>query len=141
MIEPAIQFQLKLPTTTYSGRYLQIGCGGYCGVIPDLPFPDGGANAPGDVAIAGTDNGHVGQGQFPFLDTEWARHNRHARDDLLYRAPHVLSPALAQRYPHDFDGTIASAPARAMGPLDGTYLAWIAQANVRPDMTTPVGSC
>lgn len=165
VIEPAIQFQLKLPTQTYSGRYLQIGCGAYCGRVPDLPFPDCGANAPGDVAIAGTDNGHVGEGDFYFLDTEWAKDNQQARDDFFYRAPHVLSRAskaiiasfygkgprvsyfdgcsmggreamlLAQRYPHDFDGIIGSAPAHAMGPGLGPYLAWIAQANIRPDGT------
>ncbi|MBM7784242.1 tannase/feruloyl esterase family alpha/beta hydrolase [Tenggerimyces flavus] len=164
-IEPAIKFRLKLPTQTYSGRYLQVGCGAYCGVIPDLTFPDCGKQAPGDVAVAGTDNGHVGTGELPFLDTEWAKDNQQARDDFFYRAPHVLSRAskaiiktfygqgprvsyfdgcsmggreallLAQRYPYDFDGIISSASAHYMGPGLGSYLAWLAQANLRPDGT------
>jgi feruloyl esterase len=166
VIEPEVRFQLKLPTKTFAGRYLQIGCGAYCGEIPPLPFTDCGANAPGDVAVAGTDNGHVGEqiGPIPaFLDTRWAKDDQQARNDFFYRAPHVLSRAskaiiktfygkqprvsyfdgcsmggreamlLAQRYPYDFDGIIASAPAHYMGPGLGTYLAWIAQANLRPD--------
>lgn len=165
VIEPAIKFRLKLPTQTYAGRYLQVGCGAYCGVIPDLTFPDCGKQAPGDVAVAGTDNGHVGHGQLPFLDTEWAKDDQQARDDFFYRAPHVLARAskaiiktfygqgprvsyfdgcsmggreallLAQRYPYDFDGIISSASAHYMGPGLGSYLAWLAQANLRPDGT------
>ena len=30
-ISPNIGFQLKLPTRGYQGRYLQYGCGGFCG--------------------------------------------------------------------------------------------------------------
>ena len=171
VIEPEIRFRLKLPTQTYAGRYLQVGCGAYCGVITDpLPFPDCGPQAPGDVAVAATDNGHVGHadeetGIPAFLDTAWAKDNQQARNDFFYRAPHVLSRAskaiiktfygkqphvsyfdgcsmggreallLAQRYPYDFDGIVSSAPAHYMGPGLGTYLAWIAQANLRPDGT------
>jgi hypothetical protein len=31
IVYPQAQFELHLPTTTFSGRYLQEGCGGYCG--------------------------------------------------------------------------------------------------------------
>jgi tannase/feruloyl esterase len=31
LIAPQIQFQLMLPTQNYQGKYLQLGCGGYCG--------------------------------------------------------------------------------------------------------------
>lgn len=30
-IAPQIQFQLILPAQNYQGKYLQLGCGGYCG--------------------------------------------------------------------------------------------------------------
>ena len=33
-VAPSIQFELRLPTKTWSGRYLQGGCGGNCGMIP-----------------------------------------------------------------------------------------------------------
>ena len=38
-VQSQIKFQLKLPTTTWQGRYLQFGCGGFCGAdhAHDLP--------------------------------------------------------------------------------------------------------
>ncbi|WP_329352556.1 tannase/feruloyl esterase family alpha/beta hydrolase [Streptomyces sp. NBC_01261] len=32
-VAPQIQFELRLPTKTYRQRYLQEGCGGYCGMV------------------------------------------------------------------------------------------------------------
>ena len=158
-IEPNIGFQLKLPTRGYQGRYVQYGCGGFCGIIADPVFPAGCGPAVGDAAVAATDDGH--QAAPPGFDTTWAIHDQQARDDYFFRAPHALSkvskavikafygkaPArsyfagcsnggreallLAQRYPHDFDGIIAAAPAAYIGPLVG-YQAWIAR-NTIPD--------
>jgi hypothetical protein len=92
------------------------------------------------------------------MDGTWAANNQAARDDFFFRAPHVLSLAakriiaayygappkwsyfsgcstggregllLAQRYPDDFDGIIAGAPANYMSPLV-IYQAWLARAN------------
>ena len=45
------------------------------------------------MAVAGTDDGHVGQPPFPFLDGTWAADNQAARNDFFFRAPHVLSKA------------------------------------------------
>lgn len=28
---PQIQFEVRLPLTSWTGRYLQLGCGGFCG--------------------------------------------------------------------------------------------------------------
>ncbi|MFI0451813.1 tannase/feruloyl esterase family alpha/beta hydrolase [Actinomadura sp. 6N118] len=85
--------------------------------------------------------------------------NRAARADYFYRAPHVVSVAakqiiktfygstpkhsyfngcstggregllLAQRYPADFDGIVAGAPAAYMGPLLGVYFTWLSTVN------------
>lgn len=156
-VEPAVTFQLRLPTTTYNGRYLQYGCGGFCGVVPQTPFPNCG-QLPGDMAVAATDDGHVGHGAIPQDDATWAAGNEAARIDWQYRAPHVLSVAakriigfyygsapahsyfsgcsnggreallLAQRYPHDFDGIIASAAANLLSPVL-VYQAWLARSN------------
>ena len=90
-IEPAVRFQLRLPTTTYSGRYLPYGCLAYCGEIPPTPFPACGGSRGGDVAVAGSDDGHLGQPPIPFLDGTWAADNQPARNDFFFRAPHVVS--------------------------------------------------
>jgi Tannase and feruloyl esterase len=37
-IQPQIHFELKLPTTTWHGRYLQQGCSGFCGSINPRSF-------------------------------------------------------------------------------------------------------
>ena len=88
-IEPNVGFQLKLPTQTYRGRYVQYGCGGFCGFISDPAFPQCGP-AFGDAAVAATDDGHQWSNMDPF-DTTWAKNDQKARDDLFFRAPHVLS--------------------------------------------------
>jgi feruloyl esterase len=159
-IEPNIGFQLKLPTRGYQGRYLQYGCGGFCGIIADPAFPAGCGPAVGDAAVAATDDGH--QVAPPGFDTTWAVNDQQARDDYFFRAPHALSkvskaiikafygkaPAksyfdgcsnggregllLAQRYPHDFDGIVAGAPAAYIGALVG-YEAWIARNTIPND--------
>jgi feruloyl esterase len=152
-VEPAVRFQLKLPTTSYQGRYLQFGCGGFCGFLNSPPFADCGPNA-GNAAVADTDDGHEDAG----FGGTWAVDNQAARDDYFFRAPHVLSKAskriiaafygappkhsyfngcsnggreallLAQRYPDDFDGVIAAAPANYYTPLLA-YQAWLAKSN------------
>jgi feruloyl esterase len=159
-IERNIGFRLKLPTRGYQGRYLQYGCGGFCGVLADPAFPAGCGPAVGDAAVAATDDGH--QVAPPGFDTTWAVNDQQARDDYFFRAPHALSkvskaiikafygraPArsyfggcsnggregllLAQRYPHDFDGIIAGAPGAYIGPLVA-YEAWIARNTIPND--------
>jgi hypothetical protein len=158
-VEPAVNFQLRLPTETYRGRFVQHGCPGECGVIVQPPR-DCGPRDP-DVAVALTDDGHVGIGEWPdnITDGRWAADNQAARDDFAYRAPHVVSVAakrlisrfygappkvsyfvgcstggregliLAQRYPHDFNGISVGSPAIFLGPLDGIYFAWVVRVN------------
>jgi len=165
-VEPAVNFELKLPIATYTGSYVQEGCQGYCGAVfsPDIP-QCGGPNG-GDMAVAATDDGHAAAAPNPFFglfDASWAANNQGARDDFLYRAPHVVSLAakqyiadyyghrplhsyfngcstggregllLAQRYPRDFDGIVVGSSAALMDPLFGVYFAWAARANIAPD--------
>lgn len=159
VVEPAIQFQLRLPTDTYRGRYLQFGCGGFCGYLVPGLFPDCGPG-PGDLAVATTDDGHVTENEPPY--GRWAANDQAARDDYTFRAPHVVSRAakriiatfygtapqrsyfsgcsnggreallLAQRYPTDFDGIIAAAPAAHFAPLM-LFQAWLVRSNTAPD--------
>lgn len=155
-VAPAVGFRLKLPLTTYTGRYVQYGCDGLCGVVPDRPIPSCGT--PGhDLAVGTTNDGHVGPKGI--VDGTWAADNQPARDDYFFRAPHVVQLAakriiatfygkapnqsyfngcstggreallLAQRYPRDFDGIIAGASVNYMGPLLGIYMPWIIKSN------------
>ena len=104
-VEPAVKFELKLPTSTYNGRYVQYGCDGLCGVFRSPAFPAGCGGQPGrDFAVAATDDGHEGRlppGTPPdpqlevlkIMDGTWAANNQAARDDYFFRAPHVVSVA------------------------------------------------
>ncbi|SER24561.1 feruloyl esterase [Lentzea xinjiangensis] len=161
-IEPAIGFQLKLPTSGYQGRYLQYGCGGFCGIIDEPDFPRGCGPAFGDAAVAATDDGHQATPPGNGFDTTWAINDQKARDDYFFRAPHALSKVskhiisvfygkaptksyfngcsnggregllLAQRYPHDFDGIIAAAPAAHYTGVIA-YQAWLARNAIPND--------
>ncbi|MCH6163832.1 tannase/feruloyl esterase family alpha/beta hydrolase [Streptomyces marispadix] len=160
-VEPAVDFELKLPLRGYHGRYLQYGCGGFCGGV-ESPVLKGCAAEDGGAAVAATDDGH----RAPSLDGSWAANDRAARDDYFYRAPHVVAQAgkrlierfygdrprhsyftgcsnggrealiLAQRYPSDFDGIVAGAPTSHLGPLS-IYTAWLVRTNSGPHALRP----
>lgn len=128
-----IHFQVRLPTTAWNGSYFQTGCGGFCGAIP---IGSCGQALDRGYAVAAEDTGHVGG-----ADGSWALDDRKAEVDFGHRSPHVTAvtakallerfygkPAEfsyfqgcstggrqalseAQRYPGDFDGIVAGAPA------------------------------
>lgn len=154
-VQPQVKFQLKLPTATWQGRYLQFGCGGYCGVITRTTFPACRAVIGGDFAIAATNTGHDSSQS---VDTLWAGASEQARIDYGYRGVHVVALAAkaiqaafygqppsrsywlgcsdggreglmeAQRYPRDFDGIVAGAPA-SLQTFNPLYMAWAIRAN------------
>ena len=140
IIAPQIQFEFHLPAKSYTGRYLQGGCGGACGAIYktvtptcDNPLAFGGA-----FAVSFNNSGHVGP---ELMDTLWAAKAPQLRVDFAWRASHVMAVVAkeilktyygkapeysyflgcsnggreammeAQRYPKDFDGIVAGAPA------------------------------
>lgn len=154
VIAPQIQFQLTLPTQTWRQRYLQNGCEGLCGAVNiyDLAAANCVPLANGEFARAGTNEGHVyGGTNDGSFGTDPA-----LRVDYAYRANHLLALAAkalmhefygqrpvysyfdgcseggrnalqeAQRYPHDFDGIVAGAPASLIEYLAGFYEAWVA---------------
>jgi feruloyl esterase len=168
-VTPQVHFDLKLPTASYQGRYLQLGCAGFCGAVlpPFYPGQSGGRLFPhcdaqlgGDFAVATSDQGHSGTS---LTDARWAAGDEQLRNDFAYRAAHVVSIAAkaiitayyaappshayfagcseggrealieAQRYPTDFEGIIAGAPAATFGPLLGEFLPWVAAKNTNPD--------
>ncbi len=156
-ISPQTQFELKLPTKTYQGRYLQVGCGGFCGIVSPTTFPSCDPQLGGDFAIATDDQGHMAASN---LDGVWALDDLQLRIELGYLSEHAMAQAAkaiiatfygqsprysyfngcsdgghealqeAQRYPDDFNGIIAGAPANIWAPLNGEFQPWIARANL-----------
>ncbi len=134
VIEKQIKFELWLPDD-WNGKYQQVGNGGYTGAIN---YPTmGGALAKG-YATASTDLGHESKNAF---SADWMVGHKQRILDFGYRAHHLVSEtskrmidayygkapnysyfvgcssggwqALTeiQKYPADFDGVVAGAPA------------------------------
>ncbi|MGH9644421.1 MAG: tannase/feruloyl esterase family alpha/beta hydrolase [Terriglobales bacterium] len=130
-VTPAVGFVLMLPASHWNGKFLHLGCGGWCGTTTWF----GAACAlHADYACIGTDMGHTGRGGL------WSRNNLQAQLDFSYRATHVATLAgkaiieryyakppsrsyffgcstggfqalmEAQRFPWDFDGIMAGDP-------------------------------
>jgi feruloyl esterase len=165
LVRPAINFELRLPTHAWNGKFYVAGCGGFCGRLDsDLP---GFTNAMNHglrrgYAAATMDSGHWGAHR---ADGRWAWNNRLAENDwgwrgvtetarvakaliaAFYARPQSksyfagcstggrMALMAAQRFPADFDGIIAGAPALDYSGLVGTHGAWVTQANLRPDGT------
>jgi feruloyl esterase len=161
---PQTHFEVRLPMTSWTGRYAQLGCGGFCGydaIAQKLEWQgDFGTCAPDNLpgfVIGSTDGGHFGSG-----DAQWAFGSPQLRIDWAYRSEHMMvtvanalmtsfygqEPSyryfagcsnggrqalmMAQRYPSDFDGILAGAPAHAFPPLMIQF-AWNAQANTNEE--------
>jgi hypothetical protein len=153
-INTYIGFEILLPTDTWRQRYLQIGCGGLCGSIGIDPPQTTGYKplADGDFVLAAEDDGHSGMG------TSWST-NAQQRVDFAYLSYHdvaLVSKGLAekfygtaprysyfdgcsqggheglgeiQRYPDDFNGVLAGAPASIMTELNSVLHEYTFEAN------------
>lgn len=149
-IAPQIQFEVRLPTATWNGRYFQTGCGGFCGIVP---ISSCGQALNANFAVGAENTGHVGS------DGLWAYNNRPAEIDFGYRSPHVLSIAAkalidvyygqqpaysyfqgcstggrqalseAERYPTDFNGIVAGDPAMRQNYLAPIAQGWVERVN------------
>lgn len=161
-VRPAINFEVRLPTARWNGKFYMAGCGGYCGRLDsDRPGPFNAMNhgLRRNYAVSTMDAGHWAPA---VTDGRWAYHNRLAEVDYGYRAVTEtarVSKALLQafyqtqqkrsyfngcsnggrqalmeawRYPDDFDGIISGAPALDISGLL-TFFAWVVQANTGPD--------
>ena len=144
LVAPNIQFELRMPTTQWNGRFMHYGCGGACGIVyrPQLEEP-----LARGYAVVASDMGHAG------APNNWAfaYGNPQGLIDFSYRATHVVTVAAkevvraayglparfsymfgcstggnqgqveAQRYPHDFDGIVSGAPLYLNGPSYSEY--------------------
>jgi feruloyl esterase len=157
-IKPAprsiIHFEVWLPADSWNGKFQGAGNGGYAG---DINYRGGLVEGvQRGYAVASTDTGHAGSALVP----QWAVGNPDAQIDYGYRAVHLTAveakaiitafydrrPRLsifsscsnggrqalmeAQRYPQDYDGIIAGAPAYDFTRLAQVFL-WDGQSLTR----------
>ena len=150
-VAPTVGIEVHLPTQNWNGKFMEYGCGGFCGSLSNAILCDS-LNARGYGCVV-TDMGHKSTGK----DAKWAFNNLQGEIDFGFRATHVAllagreiatrfyqkdpkysyfmgcstggrqSLVSAQRFPDDFDGIIGGAP-----PIshtgDGLALAWTVQS-------------
>lgn len=151
--QPQIKFEVWLPTQAWNGKYQGVGNGGMAGTLSYGSMA--GALRRG-YATASTDTGHEA-GPIPF-DASWANGRADLIADFGHRALHLttvngkaVTEALynqapsfsyytgcskggqqgfmeAQRYPQDFDGIVAGAPAHDWTNFYAGGHLWISQA-------------
>src|SRR5262252_6596964 len=145
-----IKFEVWMPNANWNGRFQGVGNGGFAGSISYIGLA--GALARG-YATASTDTGHSGS------DAKWALGHPEKIVDYGHRAIHEMTEKAklivkalygegpkrsyfascsnggrqalmeAQRYPDDYDGIIAGAPANAFTQIL-TGFAWNMQATL-----------
>jgi feruloyl esterase len=158
-IMPMVRFEVRLPLNTWTQRFVQTGCGGLCG---NLNIRLGNAEGcypanHGDIALASTDMGHTGGTDGKFGEDE------RLRIDFAYRGVHVTTLAAkalistfygqgpkysyfsgcsdggrealmeAERFPQDFNGITAGAPAMNFTTQNTFYHGWNAVQNTGAD--------
>jgi len=159
-VEPQIRFEVRLPLSTWTQRFVQTGCGGLCGNLNIRLGNDEGClpATNGELALASTDMGHSGG-----MDGQFGAKDYQLRIDFAYRGVHVTTLAAkaliaqfygqgptysyfagcsdggrealmeAERYPGDFNGITAGAAAMNFTTQNTFYHGWNARVNTGAD--------
>ena len=153
-INTTIGFEILLPTSTWRQRYLKVGRGGLCGSISINPAETAGCQplADGDFVLAAEDDGHSGQSttwstsalqrvQFAYLSYHdvalvskglaqifYGMQPRYSYFDGCSQGGHEALGEV-QRYPTDFNGVLAGAPASIMTELNSVLHEYTYAAN------------
>lgn len=158
-LAPSNTFAVSLPVSTWKQRFAALGCGGLCGNLSDPTQQSSFSfsyNCPlvqeGGFVTAATDMGHAGN------SAAWTT-NVQQQADFAYRGQHITTLAAkklikayygqaqqysyfvgcsdggrealmaAQRYPLDYKGIIAGAPAAHFQIQNSVYHGWNVVAN------------
>ncbi|POM61155.1 hypothetical protein PHPALM_29875 [Phytophthora palmivora] len=150
-------WQVMLPVANWTQRYMQVGCGGLCGNININPgAADGSAEVSnGEFALASSDMAGGSDGEFG-LDEDrrvafayLAVHQTAETAKKLIKAYYGQEVAYsyfngcsdggreavmeAIRYPNDFDGIIAGAPAMLFTFQNSFHHGWLSVSNTDDD--------
>ena len=140
VVEPAITFETWMPLESWNGRFQGFGLGAFYGKLPYTPMAQ---SLDRGYAVGGTDTGHQSESDDGTWAMSNGSLNQQVVEDWAHRGIHemsVKSQALvenvygrppeykyfagcssggfqamteAQRYPGDYDGILAGAPARS----------------------------